>query len=83
METWRNFTIEEIYTAISDELGSERLDTFVADMIMDWDLPKEYDASDFENCFAPSRLYADVIYVLFGMTGMILGYRGIREMCKK
>lgn len=60
METWRNFTIKEITTAISDCLGSERLDEFVVEMIMNFDLPKEYDASDFENCFAPSRLMDEI-----------------------
>lgn len=41
-----------------------------------------YDIFDYLSKHTP-HLYADVICVLLGAAGLVLGYSGIREMCKK
>ena len=60
MTTWKEFTIEEIFTAIEDELGHACLGTFLVEMIEMWNLPIESDLSDLENGFAPSRLIEEI-----------------------
>lgn len=60
MITWKEFTIEEIFTAIENELGNVCLDEFLAEMIEIWNLPIESDLSDLENSFAPSRLIEEI-----------------------
>lgn len=60
MESWKEFTIEEIFTAIEDELGSAYLGAFLDEMIELWNLPIETDLSDLENNFSPSRLMEEI-----------------------
>ncbi len=60
MESWKEFTIEEIFTAIEDELGHARLGAFLVEMIELWNLPVESDLSDLENSFSPSRLKEEI-----------------------
>ena len=60
MTTWKEFTIEEIFTSIENELGNVCLDEFLAEMIEMWNLPIESDLSDLENSFAPSRLIEEI-----------------------
>lgn len=60
MKTWKEFTIEEIFTAIEDEFGYACLDAFLVEMIVMWNLPVESDLSDLENSFSPSRLLEEI-----------------------
>lgn len=60
MESWKEFTIEEIFTAIEDELGHASLGVFLVDMIEMWNLPIDSDLSDLENSFSPSRLMEEI-----------------------
>ena len=60
METWKNFTIEEIFTTISDKLGSARLGAFLVEMIELFNIPEESDLSDLANTFAPTRLMEEI-----------------------
>ena len=60
MTSWKKFTIEEIFTAIEDELGHTCLGAFLVEMIELWNLPVESDLSDLENSFSPSRLMEDI-----------------------
>lgn len=60
MENWKEFTIEEIFTVINDELGNDCLDEFLAEMIKIWNLPIESDLSDLENSFSSSRLIEEI-----------------------
>ena len=60
MTSWKEFTIEEIFTAIEDELGSACLGAFLTEMIEMWNLPIESDLSDLENSFSPSRLMEEI-----------------------
>lgn len=60
MTSWKEFTIEEIFTAIENELGSAYLGAFLDEMIVLWNLPIETDLSDLENSFSPSRLMEEI-----------------------
>ena len=60
MTTWKEFTIEEIFTTIENELGSAYLGAFLDEMIVLWNLPIETDLSDLENSFSPSRLMEEI-----------------------
>jgi hypothetical protein len=60
MESWKEFTIEEIFTAIEDEFGHASLGVFLVEMIEMWHLPIDSDLSDLENSFSPSRLMEEI-----------------------
>lgn len=60
MESWKEFTIEEIFTAIEDEFGHASLGVFLVEMIDLWHLPIDSDLSDLENSFSPSRLIEEI-----------------------
>ena len=60
METWKEFTIKEIFNAISDELDDVCLGGFLVEMIDKWNLPIEADLGDLENSFSPSRLMEEI-----------------------
>ena len=60
MGSWKEFTIEEIFTAIEDEFGHAGLGVFLVEMIDLWHLPIDSDLSDLENSFSPSRLIEEI-----------------------
>lgn len=60
MKSWKEFTIEEIFTAIENELGHRYSYAFLLEMIDLWNLPIESDLSDLENSFSPSRLIEEI-----------------------
>lgn len=60
MESWKEFTIDEIFTAIDDEFGHASLGVFLVEMIELWNLPIDSDLSDLENSFSPSRLIEEI-----------------------
>ena len=60
MESWKEFTIGEIFTAIEDEFGHASLGVFLVEMIEMWHLPIDSDLKDLENSFSPSRLIEEI-----------------------
>jgi hypothetical protein len=60
MESWRNYTLEEIFNVIHDELGEQGLSDFLEYMIYQWELPKTYDLSDVVNHFSITRLMDEI-----------------------
>lgn len=60
MTSWKEFTIEEIFTAIEDEFGHASLGVFLVEMIDLWHLPIDSDLRDLENSFSPSRLMEEI-----------------------
>ena len=60
MESWKEFTIEEIFTTIENELGNTHLGAFLVEMIIMWNLPAGSNLSDLENSFSPSRVIEEI-----------------------